>query len=74
MFFSHPFIPFKALIFAQRFVKANFDSGPRQHVVENFPRTLEQLAKIQQFTQNRPTPTDRYFYAEFFRDLHFFTY
>ncbi|VDN52522.1 unnamed protein product [Dracunculus medinensis] len=51
---------FEALIFAQRFVKANFDSGPRQHVVENFPRTLEQLAKIQQFTQNRPTPTDSF--------------
>ncbi|VDM37677.1 unnamed protein product [Toxocara canis] len=50
---------FEATLFAQRLVKLNIGSGSsaRQQVLEGLPLTLEQLSKIQQFGQNRPTPT-----------------
>lgn len=50
---------FEATLFAQRFVKLNIGTGnsSRQQILEGLPLTLEQLSKIQQFGQNRPTPT-----------------
>ncbi|CAG9539608.1 unnamed protein product [Cercopithifilaria johnstoni] len=50
---------FEALIFAQRFLKLLTMNNPthsRQAVSESMPLTMEQLAKAQQFGQNRPTP------------------
>ncbi|VDO42386.1 unnamed protein product, partial [Onchocerca flexuosa] len=50
---------FEALIFAQRFLKLLTINNPthsRQAVSESMPLTMEQLAKAQQFGQNRPTP------------------
>uniref|UniRef100_A0A1I8ED01 CCR4-Not complex component Not1 C-terminal domain-containing protein n=2 Tax=Wuchereria bancrofti TaxID=6293 RepID=A0A1I8ED01_WUCBA len=50
---------FEALIFAQRFLKLltlNNPTHSRQAVSESMPLTMEQLAKAQQFGQNRPTP------------------
>ncbi|KAL4002895.1 CCR4-Not complex component Not1 family protein [Acanthocheilonema viteae] len=50
---------FEALIFAQRFLKMLTINNPihsRQAVSESMPLTMEQLAKAQQFGQNRPTP------------------
>ncbi|VDN01607.1 unnamed protein product [Thelazia callipaeda] len=50
---------FEALIFAQRFLKLLTINNPmhsRQAVSETMPLTMEQLAKAQQFGQNRPTP------------------
>lgn len=50
---------FQALIFAQKFLKLlSIGNGvsSRQMASEAMPLTLEQLAKVQQFGQNRPTP------------------
>ncbi|VDK56895.1 unnamed protein product [Anisakis simplex] len=49
----------QATLFAQRLVKLSISggSGARQQVLEGLPMTLEQLSKIQQYGQNRPTPT-----------------
>lgn len=53
---------FEATLFAQRFVKLCMNNvGPNnkigQQVLEGLPLTVEQLSKIQQFGQNRPTPS-----------------
>uniref|UniRef100_A0A158R661 CCR4-NOT transcription complex subunit 1 n=1 Tax=Syphacia muris TaxID=451379 RepID=A0A158R661_9BILA len=52
-------------IFAQRLVKMNLSTAGngRPQILEHFPLTLEQLSKIQQYGQNRPTPTSENFPA-----------
>ncbi|MFH4979766.1 hypothetical protein AB6A40_006475 [Gnathostoma spinigerum] len=51
---------FEATVFAQRFVKLNMSQGGAgvSHILECLPLTLEQVSKIQQYGQNRPTPTE----------------